>query len=522
MKGCRCRGTITVFLSLVSVLFLSLICTLVESARLQGARAWAAAVVDLGIYSVFGEYEGELLEKYDVLLLDGGGGTGEFAPERLALRMREFMEFNTDPGKGLAPSQNWNVFPMEVIDCEISGCTLATDGEGAAFYQQAVGNIQENLGTELLYRYRKNRQEAEKQQEQAGTYQERDKRAWKELEEMETRQVTQEQQDQEKEKEGQDQEVPEETSERVSTERVPKEDRPGAPENAGNPIGEIKKIKKLGILGLVVKDPGVVSARSVEITELPSGRKLQRGNLDVEKKYQGAVADGIFQEYLLEHFGTLTDPCRDSSLEYQVEYILAGKHSDAENLKAVAEKLLLLREGANFAFAASDAGMRGQAGTLAAAIAGAAPVPGLVQALELVLLLAWAYGESLLDVRTLLSGGKVPYVKDASTWKLSLENLSRVTELLSECDDGKGTGQSYEDYLRILLCTGEKGRYPMRALDMMEGRGFCQNMRADGWVVKAEAEVTFRFPPVFLRVPHIFLKLPVQVTEYEVKGCMQY
>ena len=53
----RCKGTITVFLSIVSILFLSLACTLVESARLQGARAKAAAVSDISLFSVFGEYE---------------------------------------------------------------------------------------------------------------------------------------------------------------------------------------------------------------------------------------------------------------------------------------------------------------------------------------------------------------------------------------------------------------------------------------------------------------------------------
>ena len=57
MKMYRCKGTITVFLSIVSILFLSLACTLVESARLQGARAKAAAVSDISLFSVFGEYE---------------------------------------------------------------------------------------------------------------------------------------------------------------------------------------------------------------------------------------------------------------------------------------------------------------------------------------------------------------------------------------------------------------------------------------------------------------------------------
>ena len=79
MKTCRCKGAITVFLSLISVLFLSLLCTTIESARIQGARAKAAAALDMGLFSVFGEFENEVLEKYDVFLLDGACGNGTYS-----------------------------------------------------------------------------------------------------------------------------------------------------------------------------------------------------------------------------------------------------------------------------------------------------------------------------------------------------------------------------------------------------------------------------------------------------------
>ena len=57
MQKKECRGSITVFLSLISVIFLSLICTVIESARVQGARAQTANITDMANYSVFGEYE---------------------------------------------------------------------------------------------------------------------------------------------------------------------------------------------------------------------------------------------------------------------------------------------------------------------------------------------------------------------------------------------------------------------------------------------------------------------------------
>lgn len=501
MRRYRCRGTITVFLSLVSVLFLSLVCTMIESARLQGARAWAAAVTDMGIFSVFGEYDTEILEEYDVLFLDGSYGGGSFGEEKMAQRMREFMKYNTNPTKGMKLIKGRNLFPMEIEKCEISGYTLAVDEDGEAFYQQVVQNIKENLGTELMLKYQEVKKEAGRQQKAADIYEKKDGIDWDNLEDLE-RQQKELEKEAVKEKDG------EETAEDI---------QPASP--VENPLDAIRKIKRLGILGLVVKDASSVSGKSVRRQELVSGRKRKKGTIPVEKKHTGAAADVIFQDYLLGHFGTWRKPCKDETLEYQTEYILMGKDSDEANLKAVVNRLLLMREGVNLLYAASDAKMRSQAGSLAVSIAGAVPVPGLVQALEAVLILAWAYGESLLDVRTLMSGGKVPPVKDASSWKLSLEKLAQVTELLEECDSDGGSGQDYEDYLRILMLAGEKRKYPLRALDMMEQTS---GGRADNWVVKAEAAVFWRFPAVFLRIPQVFMGLSKQIPGYEVKGSLGY
>ena len=63
---------------------------------------------------------------------------------------------------------------------------------------------------------------------------------------------------------------------------------------------------------------------------------------------------------------------------------------------------------------------------LAAAITGAAALPEFAGALQKLLMLAWAYGESLLDVRTLLAKGKVPMLKAETEWKLPLEKLGML------------------------------------------------------------------------------------------------
>lgn len=481
------KGSITVFLSLVSVLFISLVCTLAESARVQGARAWAAAVTDMGLFSVFAEYERGILDRYDVLMLDAGRGTEEDVEGQLIRSLSEYMMYNIDPDKDLPQLSGRNLFPLVQEACRITGYTLATDENGEAFYQQAVENMRENLGTELLLACRERAEEARRSQQEAEEYEKREDAGWSDLEVLEKQQEEKDAQNA-----GEDQAENSGNEEEVSPAPAPE-----------NPLDTIRKLKKMGILALVVKDASTLSAKKVSPRELPSGRERRQGNLAVEKKNEGAAADGIFQEYLLDHFGSYRAPADGSGLQYQMEYIAAGKSGDTENLKAVVNRILLLREGSNFLYLSTNEKMKAQAGALALSIAGAAPVPGLKEVLEAVLLLAWAYGESLLDVRTLLAGGKIPAVKDASTWKLSLEELAHVTELLQECDKGEGEGQSYEDYLRILLLIGQKSLYPMRALDMMENS--LDAGRADAWVVRAKAETSWKIPALFLAVPAAFL-----------------
>ena len=50
-------------------------------------------------------------------------------------------------------------------------------------------------------------------------------------------------------------------------------------------------------------------------------------------------------------------------------------------------------------------------------------VPGIAEVVKHATLLAWAYGESVVDVRALVKGKKVPVVKTADSWQLQLANL---------------------------------------------------------------------------------------------------
>lgn len=492
----RNRGTITVFLSLTGILFLSLICSLVESARLQGARAKAAMLTDAGVFSAFGEFEREVLDEFDILFLDGSYDSGKFQVEKVSERLEKYME----PAK---TGKTFELLPVSIKECRVPAFALATDDGGGVFYQKAVESQKELLALDLLQKFQETYTEA-KRQEEAGKNCEKSS----------------------KEMDGEIERLRAEAERAKEEEAVPEEGGPPQnQEDVQNPIDTINKIKKMGILGLVLKNPNEVSDKSVSSGELPSGRDLNRGNLKLEEKQKGLIADGIFLEYLKNHFEEFPGNLK-GALSYEMEYILVGKDNDMENLKGAVNRLLLMREGSNFLYAMGNETMKQQALLLAAAIAGPAAIPGLVTVIKLALLLAWAYGESLLDVRILLSGGKVPVVKTAESWKLSLENLGKLTEFLETCDNQEGEGAQYGEYLQMLLALGKKADYPMRALDLMEGRiretEGCGSFRVDSCIVKVETEANWELKPMFLRVAAAFLGTKSLENKISTRGCFGY
>ena len=125
-------------------------------------------------------------------------------------------------------------------------------------------------------------------------------------------------------------------------------------------------------------------------------------------------------------------------------------------------------------------------------------LPELAEGAAQGILLAWAYGEAIMDIRTLISGGKVPLVKNAEDWKLSLSGLMQLGSAGENvaADSGKDmeSGLAYREYLRMLLFLKSQDEVGMRTLDMVEqnlkiryGQTF---FRADACISRVEFHST--------------------------------
>lgn len=210
------------------------------------------------------------------------------------------------------------------------------------------------------------------------------------------------------------------------------------------------------------------------------------------------LARGIFQAYMMQHLTDYTSMEHATDpLRYQLEYVIGGKNTDQENLKAVVYRLLAAREAANMMCLLQDPTRQAEIHEMALVICAAIGFPALEGIVSLALQAAWAFGESLLDVRQLLTGGKVPLVKTGDTWMVSLHQLAKITELLKNSRAVEQKGMTYQEYLGILLMTGKSEVQTERTMDIVEAviRGMSgkENFRLDQGVIYLEVDMGVTF-----------------------------
>lgn len=509
MQKKECRGSITVFLSLISVIFLSLICTVIESARVQGARAQTANITDMANYSVFGEYEKKLLEDYELFAVDGSCGTGDFSIDRINDRLKMYLSCNAQPKQEILTGFCFDPWQLQLEESEITEYALLTDQNGEAFYQQAVSFMKATAvpqTTGKLIQYYQDARTAEKGQKKYEKEKNSSEREMKELEKQED----------EKKKELEEQKSQaEDGNVLVPVEEVKPE----------NPLKMVNKLRKKSLLQIVCGS-AQLSEKKVTGSELASKHSWKKGKMKLNQPHRGLVSDLLFREYLLDRFPHYLSSESCGKLDYQMEYILCGKYSDQANLKGVVQKLLLLREGMNYLYCVENGEMNGQAGSLAALLIGWTGIPALTAIMKHALLLGWAYGESLLDVKTLLDGGKIPLTKTPQTWIVTLDHLGQLAELLEKNGSGRQEGMSYREYLRILLQLQLLSAQKKRALDMIElnlqSFAGLSNFRVNHCIVGIKNRTEWTIEPVFLRVPAAFLKTGTRGWELSVKSGFAY
>lgn len=410
------KGSITVFLALMLGLILSLLSSGIESARMAAARTQILNGLDIGLYSLFGQYDKSLLKDFDIFAFDGSSGGKELDLASVYDEVESYMK----------PVLGQNSQELSLEQGGVTGYQLLTDESGEVFYQQVVSYMRETLGSQgvkLLLKKMRNQQEKIEEAEEKGEALENGKAIEGYDAEMgrasqKSQALLEEKKKQEQQNQGQNG-----FTDGCAGTLVPVQPQP--PAKVDNPIPVIRRMRKIGLLSLVVPLDREVSEKEIDRSTLVSRRDLEQG-MAMEgklKKENSVTSQALYQAYLMDKMGNYMNPAKEA-LSYQIEYIVAGKSSDEANLKAIATKLLFTREGANAASLYGDTFKMAQIDALATGIASSFLVPPAAAAIRAALVFCWAFAESVLDVKELMSGGKVPLIKSPSDWKLSLEGLS--------------------------------------------------------------------------------------------------
>ena len=144
-----------------------------------------------------------------------------------------------------------------------------------------------------------------------------------------------------------------------------------------------------------------------------------------------------------------------------------------------------------------------QSETIVAALAGFTGNPAIIKTVQIAVVGAWAYIESIQDIRALLMGGKIALVKSKEQWTTDLAHLLQSFQSQTrakECKEwSKISGLFKADFI-----FAKDGTLSCRMLNVME-QDLIQNeeykdCRMDHMIVCFRCEVEFAAEPLFFQV----------------------
>ena len=482
----KCKGYLTVYLALVMTVLISFLLLLIMGAKRNTVRCEAEIAFDNSMQSVLAEYHREMWKQYDLLYIDTSYGSDVPDREKTAAHICDYMEENL-PENGL--------LHLTLQDVYIKEISVPTDEDGQVFRKQVITCMREMYGLEEIKDLAENYAVMKDYGLDTADYTEEQLENQHTLETFEVYEeysYETEVEIQEPDPEDPDGELRTVTyrEERTDRRRVEVDD-PGAGANA---------LRTMGMLPMVT-DTSKVSLKTVPDEDHISWRlEVIEGNgLNPEaERDQLAISDILdellYQKYVLDKCGYFMKPKKKSGIDYEVEYILFGRDSDVENLKAMVNRLVILREASNVLFLTTDRVRNAAITALAATVSAVALSPELEPVIKWSLIFGWAYLESIYDVKTLLAGGKIPMIKTPESWKTDISLLSAPTTDLAV--DKEGSGLEYKDYLMLLMLLEDEHDKLFRTMDVMEmdirkteGNEY---FRIDGCVDSLLTEVTVR------------------------------
>lgn len=216
----------------------------------------------------------------------------------------------------------------------------------------------------------------------------------------------------------------------------------------------------------------------------------------------------------VKHVGNHDESKSDlnSIIECQMEYLIAGKDNDYDNVHSVIDRMIALRFVSNYVAVVKMPDKVAEANSVAMSIAGATANPAIVELVCYLLLACESYAESVLDVKALVAGEKVPAIKTQLNWKIGLLSFAKdfaksYTKNNIDTKLDASSGLRYEDYLTMLLLaqTNPDVKYK-RMLQLMDACGrkdredFAMEHMLFGFRSNVEVEIVPKFSGITKRI----------------------
>jgi hypothetical protein len=440
----RDKGRVTVFLCLIVSAMTLLGITAIKLVSQYCAAAKTAMASRTALSDIKASYDGYIFEHYHILLFDKNGyGSGEAAIEE---RLKKLTQDNLGSG-------------FEVSDVELTDFTMIYDDNFSALKNQ----IEEQLGyvtvsygideiVEKLGGTTTSRSDAlENEVSKAGRMSDA--------------------------KEGNASETGAEDTEKTT--KKTSQDKSG---QASDPRDYTSANAKEGVLlsVLLPADREVSSEDKLPsdmfsgATSLVSGLSGVNTDFDSYDDLKEDIAkDNTWGNsldtkakllmYVASVFNCFTekDINSESVLVCELEYIIAGKRTDYDNLDAVCRKIIAIRFPVDMAYLVSDTEKMNVIKTLSAPLALALPFV-TEPVVRYLIAGGWAYVEAMAETRNLLAGNRLEFAKSKENWITDLSDIGGSVEKTQNSDRGLG----YKDYLMILLAMEDNIYY--RMLDVMD------------------------------------------------------
>ena len=162
---------------------------------------------------------------------------------------------------------------------------------------------------------------------------------------------------------------------------------------------------------------------------------------------------------------------------------------------------------------------------IASSAATAIGLPFLEPVIKAVLIEAWSRGEAVADVKGLLKGNEVVFIKDKISWKTDIKNL--LGGSIKNDKNSKKLSLNYEQYCMMLMMIADGNKSLFRIMDLIQlniqkkyNSKFQMSKCFSGMKFKAVYEIE----PLFVAMPWVLNNLNESNGSYtyKVKCDMKY